>query len=181
MKNIIRITVGLWLFGVSAGHSAWGQEEAPAKLVPEAQINAQQVTLANLLYGKKYLDPYMVNFLKSMSDMDYDYEGDAFITDANATRLCISNLLYNISDYETNLLGPFFSMRLDESLPTIMGLEDGFYWSELSNIQRSNNQVSFWYSPYNQTPGTIWLNSASEAEQVEQGMRYLAENCKGVY
>lgn len=181
MKSSRVVNVGLWLLAVSVGQSVWAQEEAPAKLVPAAQINAQQLNLANLLYGKQYLDPYMVNFLKSMSDAGYEYEGKAYITDANATRLCISNLLYNISDYETNLLGPFFTMRLDESLPTIMGLPDGFYWSELSNIQRNNNQVSFWYSPYQQTPGTVWLSSNSEAEQVEQGMRYLAENCKGVY
>ena len=181
MKISILLVVGFGLLGVSVGHAAWAQEEAPAKLVPEAQINAQQMNLANLLYGKHYLDPYMVNFLKTMNDAGYEYKGKAYITDANATRLCISNLLYNISDYETNLLGPFFTMRLDESLPTIMGLPDGFYWSELSNIQRSNNQVSFWYSPYQQTPGTVWLQSASEAEQVEQGMRYLAENRKGVY
>ncbi|WP_127346940.1 hypothetical protein [Pseudidiomarina mangrovi] len=175
------MTVALVSLAVMSWHSAWAQEEAPGKQIPEGQINAQQAQLANLLYGKKYLDPYMVNFLKNMSDMDYDYEGDAFITDANPTRLCISNLRYNISDYETNILGPFVTLRLDEALPSIMGLEDGFYWSELSNIQRNNNQVSFWYSPYNQTPGTIWLSSADEAAQVEQGMRYLAENCKGLW
>jgi hypothetical protein len=173
------MTVALLSVGLNAWHSASAQEEAPVKQRPDAQINAQQLQLANLLYGKKYLDPYMVNFLTIMRDMDYDYKGDAVITDARATRLCISNLLYNIRDYKANILGPFVTMRLDESLPTVMGLEDGFYWSEVSNIQRSNNQVSFWYSPYNQTPGTIWLNSTDEAEQVEQGMRYLAENCKG--
>lgn len=178
----IRLTDFAWYLVMAAAVPAAGaQEEAPIKPRPEQQINVQQQQLAKLLVGKKYLDPYLVNFLKSMSDAGYEYKGSAYITDASSTRLCISHLLYNISDYETNILGPFVTLRLDESLPTVMGLEDGFYWSEVSHIQRSNNQVSFRYSPYAQTPGTVWLNSASEAERVEQGMRYLAENCQGVY